>query len=979
MTSTLISSGAEGYDADVFEIEDFTIVTIKEGLCAEMEQLLRKWELSGDNGNNYSFTKAAVVECQWDSKCEKITYGNNHLIVTHYWPKNLQKIEQVTKSNVINADASDSFLSNAARLLWLSETDFCPGSIICNQFGVLEFILLTPSDWHLDRVSNEDQLRGLLSSITESAGKAGCALPIFVQYGERERQLYFGICQNNSMRTNFESVHQRRGHPLKCHLSGCLDIFKETLQPSLIDEGNLRISVQFDYVLQDKPCYALPKRNIVLEEELVLAEDASIINISHLPFGAATDAIEEFGLSAIWSNIERGIAVEEQNLSNLDPQRALAWSAWVSVQKNASYLMSSCLKKLLETAESQEGSSLIFQRREHSRPDASQALSSLLSPTVAESIAIRKTDRVMNENDLEADIIRRWTDKVFEKTIREHVLSNYNNTSCSVGVESPCLMERASSPGPGGAVKSVQCSGTCHAESIKEEGNVMDIYQKLSEILTTCKSAPESSLTCRISVALAQILCARKHSPTRFFHLWSAITYELQEYYEKNLYIPGMDESIAPDLSTCKFHQNLQLLQCAVEAKKRRESRNLFMKKGNLYKSEEDEFFDAAESLEENNKEMSAEKPDSAGAEGRLKPFGTLRLFHYPDRLIYEPITQSRVPLTEDMLERHTEYLASLKDPEERAEAQLEPLFSDMEAFKAANPGCCFEDFIRWHSPRDFIVSDENADEGRLSSRMTGDDNTWQKTWNQAQPKPAYRQKMLFDDLKAANKIISDFENLTVSKLIVHILPVLFKCASAQLVDESKLYLALVGDNLLSLCKKVSDCTRSNNLEDYLNAVKDMTQIERVVACCNILYTQLISATDKKLTEDEKCEIRQFVILLVRLNEQNYESVVNGGKAGAGYRVPIVRNLCGPVGSALKNLFFGSSIKNSANRTEKRTLEQILTGDEDMPYRRRQYIMRCGARRPTLGSRTLPQRLYAAISKEEYRICLTLSSDTVLS
>ncbi|VDP12513.1 unnamed protein product [Onchocerca flexuosa] len=372
MTSTSISSGAEGYDEDVFEIEDFTIVTIKEGLCAEMEQLLRKWELSGDNGNNYSFTRAAVVECQWDSKYEKITYGNNHLIVTHYWPKNLQKIERVTKSNGINADASDSFLSNAAQLFWLSETDFCPGSIICNQFGVLEFILLTPSDWHLDRISNEDQLRGLLSSITESAGKAGCALPIFVQYGERERQLYFGICQNNSMRTNFESVHQRRGHPLRCHLSGCLDIFRETLvyfviysifysqiihflfqQPSLIDEGNLRISMQFDYILQvyvsefklfvlfkDKPCYALPKKNIVLEEELVPAEDASIINISHLPFGAATDAIEEFGLSAIWSNIERGIAVEEQNLSNLDPQRALAWSAWVSVQKNASYLMS---------------------------------------------------------------------------------------------------------------------------------------------------------------------------------------------------------------------------------------------------------------------------------------------------------------------------------------------------------------------------------------------------------------------------------------------------------------------------------------------------------------------------------------------------------------------------------------------------------------------------------------------------------------
>ncbi|EJD75539.1 Rab3 GTPase-activating protein catalytic subunit [Loa loa] len=900
MALASMSSGEKGYDDDIFEIEDFTIVTINEGLCAELEQLLRKWELIGDNGNNYTFTKVALAECQWDSKYDKVTYGNNHLFVTHYWPKNLQRSEQTTKLDVLNADASDSFLSNAARLFWSSETDFCPGSIICNQFGVLEFILLTPSDWHLDKVSNEDQLRGLLSSITESTGKAGCALPIFVQYGERERQLYFGICQNNSMRTNFESVHQRRGHPLRCHLSGCLDIFRETLQSSLMDEGNLRISMQFDYILQDKPCYALPQKNMVIEEELVPAKNEGIIDISHLPFGAATDAIEEFGLSAIWSNIERGVAVEEQNLSNLDPQRALAWSAWVSIQKNASYLMSSCLRKLLEAAESQEGSSLV-RKREHSKQDASRALSSLLSPTVPENISIRSTNRVTSRNDLEPDIIRHWVDKVFEKTKCEHVLPGCN-TSCTVDVESVCS-GGASSPGPGSAVKNVQCSKAYHTESIKEDSNTMDIYQKLSNILSACKSAPESSLTCRISVALAQMLCAPNHSLAGFSHLWSAITYELQEYYEKNLYVPGLDESLAPNLSTCKLHQNLQLLQCAIEAKKRRESKNLFMQNWQLYKSEGDEFFDAPESLEESGEGISRQKPDSSGAEGRLKTFSTLRLFHFPDRLMYEPVTQSRVPITEDMLERHAEYLASLKNPEERVKAQLEPLFSDMEAFKAANPGCCFEDFVRWHSPRDFIVDDENTGKGHLSSRMTGEDNTWQLTWNQAQPKPACRQKMLFDDVKAANKIISDFENLTVSKLIVYILPVLFKCASAQLVDESKPYFALTGDKLVNLCKKVSNCTRSNDLDDYLDAVKDIIQIEGVVACCNALYTQLVSAIDKRLTENEKCEIRQFVMLLVRSDEQNCQSAANGGKAGAGYRVPIVRGLCGPVGLALKNLF----------------------------------------------------------------------------
>lgn len=98
-----------------------------------------------------------------------------------------------------------------------------------------------------------------------------------------------------------------------------------------------------------------------------------------------------------------------------------------------------------------------------------------------------------------------------------------------------------------------------------------------------------------------------------------------------------------------------------------------------------------------------SKKPDSSRAEGRLRPCGTLRLFHFSDRLIYEPVTQvcslsfcplclfffvhasvfqSRVPMTEDMLEKHAEYLASLKDPDERVRAQLEPLFSDMEAFK---------------------------------------------------------------------------------------------------------------------------------------------------------------------------------------------------------------------------------------------------------------------------------------------------------
>ena len=66
-------------------------------------------------------------------------------------------------------------------------------------------------------------------------------------------------------------------------------------------------------------------------------------------------------------------------------------------------------------------------------------------------------------------------------------------------------------------------------------------------------------------------------------------------------------------------------------------------------------------------------------------------------------------------------------------------LLSDMCAFKAANPGCCLVDFVRWHSPRDWLPTGEGAEgggrergaAGRLSERMTSPGNMWGRLWAQ--------------------------------------------------------------------------------------------------------------------------------------------------------------------------------------------------------------------------------------------------------
>lgn len=53
----------------------------------------------------------------------------------------------------------------------------------------------------------------------------------------------------------------------------------------------------------------------------------------------------------------------------------------------------------------------------------------------------------------------------------------------------------------------------------------------------------------------------------------------------------------------------------------------------------------------------------------------------------------------------------------------------DMQAFKAANPHAVLEDFVRWHSPKDWIEDSDSNLPGCLSSRMSEPSNIWQELW----------------------------------------------------------------------------------------------------------------------------------------------------------------------------------------------------------------------------------------------------------
>jgi len=137
--------------------------------------------------------------------------------------------------------------------------------------------------------------------------------------------------------------------------------------------------------------------------------------------------------------------------------------------------------------------------------------------------------------------------------------------------------------------------------------------------------------------------------------------------------------------------------------------------------------------------------------------------------------------MTEDMLADREASLRALGDDEvgraARQRAQSDSLVSDMSAFKAANPRATFEDFVRWHSPKDWIDEDASiqtesvvtlavAPRGHLSERMRQDGNAWVELWKDAPRRAAREQKPLFDPLVEGEKALHYLETIPAAKLL---------------------------------------------------------------------------------------------------------------------------------------------------------------------------------------------------------------------
>ncbi|KAJ7392048.1 Rab3 GTPase-activating protein catalytic subunit [Desmophyllum pertusum] len=523
------------------------------------------------------------------------------------------------------------------------------------------------------------------------------------------------------------------------------------------------LTVRFTYILDEWTDYSWPQEPPDLSS--CLECKVGVNNLGTLPFGACQDPIRELHLSTTWPCLSEEVIVDNSVYSDLDPCHAPQWCVRARMNDNPQCLLGEYLSGYMTLCHRQESTMQLLNKTvmddDNNVADITHALQRLTeAPHVASlSTAVsRATSRISAMSERSSQEFPIPGTLLHE--ILKHLFPDADQDLDDLENEQQELLFNKMESN----------------KDAKQEQATQDKFRGL-------KTAPEESLT----FFLAVCICIVYHSYgglRAVAHLWQEFVLEMRYRWENDIFIPRLKLQ-PPNLGSCLVHQKLQMLNCCIERKRLSKIRTASVQfSTNMAKnsetrtkssasvsnsehlrksssstqmeslesqssiSDDDEFYEAVESQDEADNDSednlmdkkSIERTDSdlneddvdnnattCTRQGVKQPFGDLRLLISGEPLMI-PVTQEPAPMTEDMLEEHAEILTQLGTSEEgarvRAQMQCASLLSDMEAFKAANPECLLEDFVRWYSPFDWIPGPETEEEVEEVRRLRRERDT---------------------------------------------------------------------------------------------------------------------------------------------------------------------------------------------------------------------------------------------------------------
>ncbi|XP_041980268.1 rab3 GTPase-activating protein catalytic subunit [Aricia agestis] len=749
------------------EIDEYDIYHQDFTTASEWEVLIARFEevISEWHLSKAKFQYDCEYTKKWAIKSEEIKFrGQSFMLSYHY-------LETQPSTSKLRCDDSSLFITELHKNLWdatsmfMDDTDASPYPI-SNWFGLKNYLMLYPKGPLVDG----SIIKLILSSVNIAFANIDCSVPFFVKIREHWQHNYLGIYEDNDYKMNFDTIHLKRISNQCSHLSGLVSLFKSKIS-SPVPLDAVIISAKFSYEMKDSESFAWRIRT--QSNEFLSIDGFDVKKLIELPFGSENNPIQSALLNAIWPQFRESAIMDSSTFSDIDPLMAPTWTITLKIKNNIKCQLSEVIGRVMNLL---ENNNLLMDVLGLSK---SLGLVNPLNKITEAPITISKL--------VKAAVGRNTTSSDFKGPITDDLLMPL------LYYVFPDAVEDNDFP---------------YLKALINEKDTSD-----PKICNYIKASPEDGLVWRLSVTAARLLEAG--GLPYLAHFWYELVQELQYRWEHKILVPGIMSGM-PNARTCLLHQKLQLLNCCIQrAKDGRETQ--------VGNSSEDEFYDCSE---------------NEGAEEQLpwdRPVGRLHRLENATLKngapLYVPCTQDPAPKTEDQLEEDAELMVRLGDDakasELRAKMMSASLLSDMEAFKAANPGAELCDFVQWYSPRDWKPDDG----GGLGDRMLLPGNPWAEAWTVARPVPASRQRRLFDETREAEQVLHFLRSRTVSTVAELLLPAILKAGAAKAVAE--------GATGASACIGGVDKRRTFEI-----AARELLEVEKE-ACRSVSVKKVLGSSDE--------------------------------------------------------------------------------------------------------------------------------------
>ena len=478
-------------------------------------------------------------------------------------------------------------------------------------YGLNHYIVLGPGQREKEDIHNETRSKMALSTVAVALNNTQCPVPCFVQVMDRDSGMFNGIGMGGGFRTNYEMIVLKKRPPYCDHLTGLLTLFKTKIKQdcaSEVDMQSVKVSARFSFLLEDWTSYSWSQPAPDMDMFSGVFGSELVQDISKLPFGTAKDPIRQLILHATWQDLPEEIITDNDVHSDLDLMEAPAWSISTRLEDYPQGLLSEYLKNF------------------HKICDQEATIKQLLGEDFF------KDDSV----DKNSDVFNRLTGTASNYTLSSIIgnpVARLGRTSTSIGgpIKPDHLIHILDFLFPDAAEHPKHPYPEDLSSNKNNNANRMFI-----------KTCPIDGLVWRLTIVFGHILHVFG-SLKPLAHLMHEFLLEVRFRFENGQLIPGLPLGV-PDNSFCLLHQKLQMINCCIERKIVRDSKESDHQQQSPQEnveedaggdtSDEDIFFDCDDE-DQPNESIPIWSKEPVGRAKKLK----IKLLQH-DEYMYVPITQ---------------------------------------------------------------------------------------------------------------------------------------------------------------------------------------------------------------------------------------------------------------------------------------------------------------------------------------------------